>query len=400
VRSARAKVLAALATLFLVAASAGTGCAGGGGGPAQLPWTKFSLALARLQPCWHGRLRLAVAPGAAHVGEVLDLDAKGPLANGLVGGVSTIFESPSPHGWSAYDYLWTAQGGPDQDGLGSARAQPGVLMILPALADPVYLRVPDVPPGTYRLVRNYSGFAAPRLPRGGANLCAGLVVLRTASAFVPTGTPTVRVSPPSGLSAGQEVRVTLSGFGRSSLVHLSECAFGRPATSNGCPSRAGGGEAVRMGGTGSATIRLRVRAVAQAGPGTRSTRYPCTSNCVLVATLGHGYASAGAGLSFGVPGASGTLEEVGGPPPGLRLGVPGKVSFVRVGAGRKQVLKARTAPDGEFSITVPPGRYQVSGTSPLINSDGRPMTCFADPQLVTISQNVPAPEVDVFCNIR
>jgi hypothetical protein len=64
------------------------------------------------------------------------------------------------------------------------------------------------------------------------------------------------------------------------------------------------------------------------------------------------------------------------------------------------VLKARTAPDGEFSITVPPGRYQVSGTSPLINSDGRPMTCFADPQLVTISQNVPAPEVDVFCNIR
>jgi hypothetical protein len=217
---------------------------------------------------------------------------------------------------------------------------------------------------------------------------------------VPTGTPTVKVSPSSGLSEGQEVRVTLSGFGASSLVHLSECAFGRLATSEGCPSRPGGGEAVRLEDTGSATTVFPAQGGAIAAPGTRAMQYPCTSNCVLVATLGDGFASAGTGLWFKAAGASGTLVEVGGPAPGLWLGVPGQVSFVREGRGREQVSSAETAPDGEFSITVPPGRYQVRGSSPRVISDGRPMTCFANPRVVTVSQNIPASTIDVICNIK
>jgi hypothetical protein len=119
--------------------------------------------------------------------------------------------------------------------------------------DPVDARVPNVPAATYCLVRNYAGFPPPREPHEGADLWASLTVLPTASTHVPTGVPTVKVSPSNGLAEGQEVRVTLSGFGRSSLVHLSECAFARLATSNGCPTRPGRGQAVQMGASGSAT---------------------------------------------------------------------------------------------------------------------------------------------------
>jgi hypothetical protein len=85
VRSLRVKALAGLAALLLVAASTGIGFSFRAGGPTQLPWTKSSLALARLEPCWHGSLRLAVAPSIAHVGEVVALDAKGPVGEELIG---------------------------------------------------------------------------------------------------------------------------------------------------------------------------------------------------------------------------------------------------------------------------------------------------------------------------
>jgi len=151
----RAKALAALVALLLVVASASTGLVFHAGGPKQLPSTKFSLTLARLETCWHGSLRLSVAPRIAHVGEVVGLDAEGPVGNELIGGVSTTFEAPSPHGWSAYDDVSTAPGGPDQDGLGSTRALAGVVMILVGFRGSVDARVPDVPAATYRLVRHY-----------------------------------------------------------------------------------------------------------------------------------------------------------------------------------------------------------------------------------------------------
>jgi hypothetical protein len=396
----RAKALAALVALLLVVASASTGLVFHAGGSKQLPSTKFSLTLARLETCWHGSLRLSVAPRIAHVGEVVGLDAEGPVRNELIGGVSTTFEAPSPHGWSAYDYVSTAPGGPDQDGLGSTRALAGVVTILVGFRGSVDARVPDVPAGTYRLVRKYGGFPPARFPQGAANLCANLTVLPTASRYVPTGIPTVEVSPSSGLSEGREVRVRLSGFGRSSIVHLSECAFGTLATSHGCPGGTGSGESVMLGSNGSATTVFRAQASAIAVPGPRAREYTCASNCVLVATLGPGYASAGTALSFKATGASGTLLEVGGPGPGVRLGVPGQVSFVRQGLGREHVYRAETAPDGQFSIAVPPGRYQVRGSSPRVRSDDRPMTCFANPGVVTVSQSISTPTIIVFCNIK
>ena len=399
-RSLRPKALAALAALVLVAASTGTGLFLHAGRPAQLAWTKSSLALARLEPCWNGSLRLVVAPSVAHVGEVIALDAEGPTAARVIGGVSTTLEARSPRGWSAYDYLWTAPGGPDQEDLGSALANAGEAMILVGFQGRVFARVPDVPAATYRLVRHYGAIPPSHLRRGGANLCAGLTVLPTASPYVPTGVPTVKVSPSSGLSGGEEVGVTLSGFGASSLVHLSECAFGALATPDGCPAGTGRGEPVRLGDNGSSTTIFRAQSAATALPGTRAREYPCASNCVLVATLGPAYASAGAPLSFKAPGASGTLDEVGGPSPGLGLGVPGQVSFIREGPRHERVYDAETAPDGEFSITVPPGRYQVSGSSPLVSSDGRPVTCFATPLVVKVSQRVPSPAINVTCSVK
>jgi hypothetical protein len=274
------------------------------------------------------------------------------------------------------------------------------MIILPALSDPVYVRVPDVPAGTYRLVRSYSGYAQRQgLPRGGANLCAGLVVLPTPKAFVPTGGPTVTVSPSSGLSGGQEVRVALKGFAPSSRAQLSECAFGRLATSDGCASRPGGGKAVQLGPNGAATTTWRAQASAPVEADARPGGYPCTSNCVLVATLGHGYASAGTSLSFKAPGATGTLDEVGVSPPSFLRGVPGKVKFVLVGR-KEHVLSTKTAPDGEFSIRARFGRYHVSGTSPLVTSDGKPMTCSGNPPVITLSRHLPVQLVDVFCDVH
>ena len=62
---------------------------------------------------------------------------------------------------------------------------------------------------------------------------------------------------------------------------------------------------------------------------------------------------------------AGTLREVGGPPPGLNVTIPGTISV----AGDATAAATRTS-TGSFSVDVPAGTYTVTGTSPMIN-DGR-----------------------------
>ncbi|WP_433293922.1 hypothetical protein ACQP2F_31805 [Actinoplanes sp. CA-030573] len=61
----------------------------------------------------------------------------------------------------------------------------------------------------------------------------------------------------------------------------------------------------------------------------------------------------------------GGLLRVGGPAGTKPAGLPGTVRFQAEGG---EITSVRTADDGTFSITVKPGRYIVTGTSPLFGS--------------------------------
>jgi hypothetical protein len=253
----------------------------GGHSSSTLPWSRFSLEYAKRSPCWHGAVKLQVAPSAAHVGEALTLDPAGALPWALSGGVLTTFEAPSPKGWSAAYFLST---GPSPlEGLGATPARAGYTMTLQGYLGPVHVRVPDVPAGTYLLVRSYSSMLASgtSFPRH-ANLCASLRVLPTSTMLSAADEVTVGVSPSGGLRNGQRVRVTLAGFGRSATVRLFECAFGVLADAQGCGSPLDDGRPVHVSSDGSSTTTLVVRDYADAWTGRRQAqRYPCLDNCVL-----------------------------------------------------------------------------------------------------------------------
>ena len=88
---------------------------------------------------------------------------------------------------------------------------------------------------------------------------------------------------------------------------------------------------------------------------------------------------------------SGTLERIGGPP-GPPLPLPGQVSVT--GAGRTYVVAAEQ--DGHYSISVPAGRYTVTGRSPLYQSGT--IGCVAQsPITVTAGRSI---KVDVVCPVK
>lgn len=70
----------------------------------------------------------------------------------------------------------------------------------------------------------------------------------------------------------------------------------------------------------------------------------------------------------------GVLRMTGGPVGAAQPGVPGSVWFDAVATGRRYPAKA--AADGSFTLTVPPGKYTVTGSSPQFNG-GSP-SCRAD----------------------
>lgn len=78
----------------------------------------------------------------------------------------------------------------------------------------------------------------------------------------------------------------------------------------------------------------------------------------------------------------GTLRMSGGPLGASQPGVPGQVNFD--GNGHRTVAVA--AADGTFSISLTPGIYEASGTSPQFDSgQGR---CFADKPIVVAASEV------------
>lgn len=61
---------------------------------------------------------------------------------------------------------------------------------------------------------------------------------------------------------------------------------------------------------------------------------------------------------------AGVLRATGGPSGATQPGVPGRVFFESGG----QRTTATASPDGTFSVSLPPGDYQVTGASPQYSS--------------------------------
>jgi len=112
--------------------------------------------------------------------------------------------------------------------------------------------------------------------------------------------PAAVVSPSSGLKDGMNVNVQVSGFGSGGKVWLSECASAAAATDLGC-----GGDLASQpflvtddNGTGSASLVVHVRA---GGRPPSPVLVKCADQCVIVATLGSGFAFVTARIDFDVP---------------------------------------------------------------------------------------------------
>ena len=143
---------------------------------------------------------------------------------------------------------------------------------------------------------------------GGAQTCESPKVPSTtttttsASGVVPalqTHNPTVTVTPSSNLVDGQQVRVTVTGFGQGGKFFLSECASPTDANDAGCGK---GLPAQPFGVTdnsGDGSMTFQVQASAEVDHDDLTDIQPCTGQCVLVATVGIGYGYASARLTFG-----------------------------------------------------------------------------------------------------
>ena len=90
---------------------------------------------------------------------------------------------------------------------------------------------------------------------------------------------------------------------------------------------------------------------------------------------------------------TGRFVRVGGPVPGL-FPLPGTIT-ARAATG--QTFTATAGRDGRFTLSLPPGRYQVTGRSPLIESGHE--TCPAT-GVLRVTRGKPAGPVTVVCSTR
>lgn len=389
-------VAAVLASIGIgVGALAGLGSTSVGTSPS----TKASIAAAAKLACWSNSTKLIASPTSGHPGEIIAVDTTGPNSRLLEGGNFTTFEADTSDGWSVAYYLASPGGTATTYGIipfASEVAFAGV-----GTTGVVKVRIPDVPPGTYRVVRFYnssnqaSGMPLFGFPAHGANLCATVTVLATPPALRGSNTIAISVTPSSALHDGERVRVQLRGFGDGGKVWLSECAFADFASPLGCGPELPDQIAVSPSPSGTASTTFVVHSHASATPGDRQRSLDCSTNCVLVATLGSGYADAMADLQFTQPGAAtGTFELMGGPAPGVVEQLSGTISFVAA-SGKKYTTV--TAPNGEFSIVLPPGRYTASGRSPKVHVNGHEMVCQAS-GTITVGSDT-STDVLVSCDV-
>ncbi len=90
------------------------------------------------------------------------------------------------------------------------------------------------------------------------------------------------VSPRTGLVAGQQLQVNLTGFPQHATVMVYECA-GIPPASGALGCGAAAGITLYTGSTGSASGAFAAQPAASAGP--NGTRTPCHQQCVLVGVV-------------------------------------------------------------------------------------------------------------------
>ena len=113
--------------------------------------------------------------------------------------------------------------------------------------------------------------------------------------------PEVAVTPSDNLNDGQSVVVSVSGFGIGSKVWISECATAASANDLGCGAELAAQTftATNERRTGSSPFIVHWQAAA--GPLNTGAIEACSDQCVIVATLGAGYAFAVAKITFEAP---------------------------------------------------------------------------------------------------
>lgn len=89
----------------------------------------------------------------------------------------------------------------------------------------------------------------------------------------------------------------------------------------------------------------------------------------------------------------GHLYGVGGPAPGRRRPFPGTITVSGSGSGTRREAKADS--DGAYSMTIPPGRYTVTGHSPGYNGGAVPCPAQNPAQV----SNGGTTTLDVYCQM-
>lgn len=113
--------------------------------------------------------------------------------------------------------------------------------------------------------------------------------------------PAVSVSPGSSLAEGSVVQVRVTGFGDGAKVWVSECASAAIASDLGCGRQLAAQTLIVTDPSGSGSARFEVSRDAATQPINRKPTATCTTDCVVVATLGQGNMWTLASLAFASP---------------------------------------------------------------------------------------------------
>lgn len=396
-----------MALMLVIGPAAGAGLVSEPQGATKVSPPEVWLIPDLFSACWKGPVSLRVSPPDAHPGEVVTVSTTGAYSPLLTGSNWSIFGVQSAGAFEVVDYLGTPSGGSTIYGIISPAISEATQISGVDMIGPVRVRIPIERPGTYEIRRYFhvvgdlGAYVAKDFPDAGACLCARVRVLQTVPALVPADDIGISTNPASGLRDGVRVRVTLTGFGEGGVIRLSECAFFPLVTSLGCGAELAAQPMVRLNREGSVTAKFVVHSRAAAAPDDPRSSFACTTNCVLVATLGDNYADAVVRLNFAVPGAAtGTFMLTEGVFSGQNTPLLGTVTF-RASSGA--TYKTSPASDGEFSIVLPPGRYQATGQSPgilyYLHVEPHEKQCPV-PGVVVVRPGVTTADVAVDCDVK
>jgi len=104
------------------------------------------------------------------------------------------------------------------------------------------------------------------------------------------------------------------------------------------------------------------------------------------------------GPSPAVPGVKvpGVFVMVGGPAPGARFPLPGRIVASNT-AGRR--FTGTVGKSGRFTMWLPPGIYHLTGQSPRVHAGHHEMRCAAPHPVRARAGGSPTPRVEVICSV-